>query len=241
MALTAERVSAGFEPVANIYTGHVPPPNKWELTPNTAFSIGDMVVLTAGKIAKAAAGAANVVGVMAEAFTTSTNPTAATTFGRIYDNPGNIYRCTFADHRDSTATSGTTTTLVDTGISQSTDDYWNGALLYIYEGTNAGTIRTVKDYTGSSDTLTVEEAWPAACDTTTKYILLGYATGGTGDVINFGSIGVDLKDENTIDANATIASEAGPLVIMPMGPEAKDEIKNLMFRVMVRKHLYNTP
>jgi len=233
MSLTSTRATSGFELAGNIL-GITDIGVEYELTPNTAFSKGDMVVLTAGKVAKAAANAANVLGVMAESFTTATNPSAATTKGKVYDNPFNVYKCTFADHTDSTATGGTTTTLVDTALSTSDNDYWNGALLYVYEGTNAGCLRTVKDYTGVSDTLTVEEPFPAACDTTTKYILLGAA--GSGDVINIGAVGVDLKDENTIDANATIGSEAGPLVVLPT---QLDDIKNLSLRVMIRKHLYN--
>lgn len=236
MTLTASRTTDGFELVGNLL-GISDQGVEYEMTPNTAFSRGDMVVLTAGKVAKAAAGAANVLGVMAEAFTTATNPAAATTKGRVYDNPFNIYKCSFADHLDSTATGGTTTTLVDTALTTSTDNDWNGALLYIYEGKAAGSLRTVKDYTGASDTLTVEEPFPEAPDTTSKYIMLGLGGAAASDVINIGSVGVNLKDENTIDANATIASEAGPLVVMPT---SLDDIKNLMLRVMVRKHLYNS-
>jgi len=122
-------------------------------------------------------------------------------------------------------------------LSTSTDNDWRGALLYIYEGTNAGCLRTVTSYTGSSDTLTVTEPFPAACDTTTKYILLGYGAVSGDNVINIGKVGVDLVDANTIDSNATIASEAGPLVVLPTPIE---EIKNLMLRVMLRKSLFNT-
>lgn len=234
MALTASRTSNGFEPVRSL-TNQPMVPNEYELTPNTAFTKGDMVVLTLNKVAKAAANATEVLGVIAQSFTTTTNPSAATTKGRVYDDPNIIYRCTFADHLDSTATGGTTTTLVDTALSTSTDNDWNGALLYIYAGTNAGALRTVTDYTGASDTLTVSEAFGAACDTTTKYILLGFGATSGNNVIGIGTIGVDLKDENTIDANATIASEAGPLEVMPT---SVDDIKNLMLNVRIRKHLH---
>lgn len=235
MPLTATRVTEGFELVGNLL-GLTDNGVEHELTPNTAFSKGDMVVLTYGKVAKAAANAANVLGVMAETFTTATNPAAATTKGKVYTNPFNIFKCTFSDHTDSTATGGTTTTLLDTALSASTDNDWRGALLYVYAGTNAGSLRTVTSYTGATDTLTVTEPFPAACDTTTKYILLGAGGAANNDVINVGKIGVDLKDENTIDANATIASEVGPLVVMPT---SLDDIKNLILRVMIRKHLYN--
>jgi hypothetical protein len=232
MPLTASRTTDGFELVGNLL-GLSDNPVEWELTPGVAFSKGDMVVLSAGKVAKAAAGATNVLGVMAESIAAADNPAGKTTKGKVYTNPFNIYRCSFADHRDATATGGTTTTLVDTALSTSTDDVWNGALLYIYEGKAAGSMRTVKDYTGSSDTLTVEEAFPEAPDATSKYILLGNA-GAAGNVINRGSVGVDLKDENTIDADATIASEAGPLAVLNIYP------KDLMMDVMIRKHLFNT-
>lgn len=230
MAHTANRTTNGFELIGNLMG--VPDNGRdYELTPNTAFVKGDMVVLTAGKVAKAAANASNVLGVMAESVTAADNPAAGYTKGKVYDNPFNIYRCTFSDQTDSTATGGTTTTLVDTGLSTSSDDYWNGAMLYVYDGTNKGCVRTVSDYTGSSDTLTVTYPFPDACDTTTKYIILGAA--GSGDVINIGSVGVDLKDENTIDGNATIGSEAGPLAVLDINPA------ELMMDVVIRKHRFN--
>lgn len=232
MALTATRTSKGFEYQYHMH-GRPTNPTRWLLTPNTAFSEGDMVVLTAGKVAKAAAGATNVLGVMAATYTTTTNPSAADTYGWVRTNPYDVYRCTFSDHTDSTATGGTTTTLVDTALSTSADDRWNGAFVYIYDGTNKGLSAIVKDYTGSSDTLTFEKAFPAACDTTTKYIILGLANAGD-DVIYPGQIGVDLKDENTIDANATVASEAGPLVCLEIFAE------DLMMNVLIRKHRFNT-
>jgi len=230
MAYTASRTTNGFELIGNLLNV-TDNGREYELTPNTAFSKGDMVVLTGGKVAKAAANAANVLGVMAESITAADNPTAGITYGKVYDNPFNIYRCSFADQTDSTATGGTTTTLSDTGLATSNDDYWNGALLYVYAGTNAGCIRTVTDYVGGTDTLHFQ-AMPAACDTTTKYIILGAAAAAS-DSINVGSVGVNLKDENTIDANATIANEAGPLAVLGINPA------NLTMDVVVRKHRFN--
>jgi len=230
MAYTASRTTNGFELIGNLLNV-TDNGREYELTPNTAFSKGDMVVLTDGKVAKAAANAANVLGVMAESITAADNPTAGITYGKVYDNPFNIYRCSFADQTDSTATGGTTTTLIDSGLATSNDDYWNGALLYVYAGTNAGCIRTVTDYVGGTDTLHFQ-AMPAACDTTTKYIILGAAAAAS-DSINVGSVGVNLKDENTIDANATIANEAGPLAVLGINPA------NLTMDVVVRKHRFN--
>lgn len=231
MALTASYTTRGFEFARNLMNIHAVS-TAYEMTPGITINQGDMVVLTNNKVALAAAGATNVLGVAAETKTSTAGTKAEI---RVYDNPFNVYKCTFADHRDGTATGGTTTTLVDTGLSTSSDDVWNGALMYVYEGAAAGSIRTVSDYTGASDTLTVSEAFPEAIDTTSKYILLGAGVAAGGN-INIGTVGVDLKDENTIDANATTASEAGPLVVVPT-PE--EDIKNLILHVMIRKHRYN--
>ena len=236
MAYTASRTTNGFELICNLLNV-TDNGREYELTPNIAFSKGDMVVLTNGKVAKATASAANVLGVMAESITAADNPAAGITYGKVYDNPFNIYRCSFADQTDSTATGGTTTTLIDTGLTTSTNDVWNGALLYVYAGTNAGCIRTVTDYEGSNDTLTFQ-AMPAACDTTSKYIILGLAS-KAGDVINVGTVGVNLKNENTIDANAAVinadtSAEIGPLAALAINPA------NLTMDVLIRKHLFNT-
>jgi len=232
MAHTASRTTVGFEPIYSKTLNAIPNAVAYELTPAEAFVRGDMVTISAGKLTKAtSATVANIVGVMAESITAAQNPSGTITYGKVYDHPDNVYRCTFSDQLDSTATGGTTGTLVDTALSTSSNDVWNGAYLYIYAGTNAGAIRTVSDYVGSSDTLYVDELFPAACDTTTKYIMLGLAAEAN-DIINVGLGGIQLKDANTIDANAARLSSAvkvGPLVCLAInGPE-------LMMDVMIRK------
>lgn len=233
MALTASYTTRGFEFVRNTM-GLPAVAVAYEMTPGITINQGDMVVLTAGKVAKAAAGATNVLGVAAE---TKTSAAGTKTMIRVYDNPFNVYRCTFADHIDSTATGGSTTTIVDTNglASFGTNDAFKGGLVYVYDGAGKGSIRTVTAFDGTTKTLTVGEAFPAAINTTSKYVLLG-AGGAANDAINIGKAGVDLKDENTIDANATTASEAGPLVVVPTPDE---DIKNLILHVMIRKHLFN--
>lgn len=225
MALTASKATMGFEVVRN--PKHVNPV-PYELTPNTEFLNGNMVVSTNNLIANGAAGATNVRGVMASTYTTTDNPSGAKTMGLVWDDEEIVYRCTFSDQRDATATGGSTTTLVDSTIGGSDDD-WNGAYLFVYQGKAKGEIRTVKDYTAATGTLTVEDPFYEAPDTTSKYILLGAA----GGVINVGSIGVNLKDANTIDGNATTASEAGPLEVLAIYP------KDLMMDVRIKKHVRN--
>jgi len=233
MALTASRTSVGFEPIYNKTLNSIPNPVAYELTPNTAFAQGDMVTLTAGKIAKAASGTvANIVGVMAESIAAADNPAAGLTYGKVYDHPDNVYRCTFADHKDAAATGGTTTTLLDSALATSSDDVWNGAALYVYDGPAKGSLRTVSDYTGSSDTLTVTKPFPTAPTTASYYIMLG-AAAEANDVINVGLGGIVLKDENTIDANAgrlSSATKVGPLVCVGLS-----KISDLMMDVMIRR------
>ena len=228
MALTAT-ATRGFERVRNLSLVPVNP-NLYELTPNTAFVEGDMVVDSAGKIAKAAANATNVRGVMAASYTTAENPSNERTFGLVWDHPQDVFRCTFSDQQDSTATSGSTTTLADTTLTTTTDNYWNGASLYVYDGAAKGTIRTVSAYTNASRTFTFVDAAYEAIGATSKYIVLGAAL-AAGDVINVGKIGVDLKDENTIDGNATVASEAGPLECLAIYPN------KLQMDVRIKKHI----
>ncbi len=238
MAHTASRTTIGFEPIGNKSLGFVPNPVEYELTPGEAFVKGDMVTIAYGKLTKATSSTtSNVCGVMAESVAAADNPSGSITKGRVYDHPDNIYRCSFSDQTDSTATGGSTTTLEDTALSTSSNDLWNGALLYIYDGTNKGCIRTVSDYAASGDVLTVDTAFPAACDTTTKYIMLGLA-GEANDVINVGLGGVQLKDANTIDANAARLSSAakqGALVPIAINPA------ELMMDVMVRRscHIFS--
>ena len=63
-----------------------------------------------------------------------------------------------------TADSGTTTTLVDAGLTQA-DDYWNGSLLVFRTGTNSGRTAIVTDFDAASDTITFTPAVPDAVTT----------------------------------------------------------------------------
>uniref|UniRef100_A0A6M3IHD9 Putative tail protein n=1 Tax=viral metagenome TaxID=1070528 RepID=A0A6M3IHD9_9ZZZZ len=226
MAYTATRTTTGFELLYNLMNQPdlgVPR----ELTPSLAVVKGDMLVLTLNKVAKAAAGAVNVLGVAAESKTA--HATTKTTV-LVHENPANVYRCTFSDHLDSTATgAGSTTTLVDTALADTANAYVGGTL-YIYDGAGKGEVRTISAYNGTT-TLTFIEPLYEATGATSKYILIGAAVANEG--IADGTIGVDLKDENTIDADATILSEAGPLAVKKVYPV------DLMMDVMIRKHRFD--
>ncbi len=239
MAHNASRVSVGFEPIYNKTVTTIPNPVKYELTPNVAFAKGDMVVLADNKVALAtAANITDILGVMAESIAQADNPTAGLTYGAVYDHPDNVYRVTFVDQLDATATGGGTDNLIDTtGLaSYTTADTWNGALLFIYEGTNAGCIRTVADYDESAKKMIVSKPFPASCDTTSKYIVLGNGA-AVGNGINIGATGIVLKDQKSIDANAANynSGEVGPLVCVGAS-KVTDHMLDVM--IMRSRHVF---
>lgn len=71
-----------------------------------------------------------------------------------------------------TATSATSTTLVDTNrLLFANDDSLNGMWVYIHTGTGIGQERRISDFTASSDTIAVLPAWSTTPDSTSQYIV----------------------------------------------------------------------
>ena len=68
---------------------------------------------------------------------------------------------------DSTATSGSTTTVVDSGASYVADEWNDDYMVYIYSGTNIGESRVITD--NDTTTLTVSPAFSSAIDSTSKF------------------------------------------------------------------------
>jgi len=70
------------------------------------------------------------------------------------------------------ATAGGGSTLADTNhLLFTNDDEINGMWVYIFRGTGIGQERQIKDYTASSNQLTVGLAWGTTPDTTSEYIV----------------------------------------------------------------------
>ena len=230
MAFSATKTTKGFELVGN-KLGIPDNGTEYEMTPSLAVKEGDMLIQTAGKVALAAAGATEVLGVAAE-----TKTAHATTLNKIlvYDNAFNIYECSCSDMHDNTVDSATTTTIVDAELTMTVDDDCKGARVYIYEGTNKGHVRTVSGFAQATDTITFTAPLPVACDTTSKYLLYGECDDAGASVINIGTVGVNLKDENTIDADAATDAVDGPLVCLGFDDE------NAIMRVMLIKHKHNS-
>ena len=81
------------------------------------------------------------------------------------------------------ASAGSTTTLTfstadvnwttNWGWKDTRNDYFNGMHVHIYEGAGVGDVRKISDYTGGSTfRITVDTAFSAAIDTTSKYAIL---------------------------------------------------------------------
>jgi len=66
-----------------------------------------------------------------------------------------------------TSTSGTTSTVVDSGATWDIDEWNDDYMVYIYEGTNSGECRVITDNDGT--TLTVSPVFSSAIDNTSKY------------------------------------------------------------------------
>ena len=72
---------------------------------------------------------------------------------------------------NSTADSGSTTTIVDSALTQADADYWKGCYVQITSGTSAGQIRLITGFNAGTDTLTFAPALTQAVTTNTYRIL----------------------------------------------------------------------
>jgi len=57
----------------------------------------------------------------------------------------------------------------------SVDDYYNGRLAYVYDGTGAGQVGYIQDYVGSSRGCVMAENWLTTVDATSKVIILPWS------------------------------------------------------------------
>lgn len=248
MAYVAPRVSQGFEYIGNLMQAPGEDPQSFELTPNTAFTMGNAVYIPAsgsagaGKVTNCSGStpASGILGIIPANIFTATptqgvttqpvNTSTALVTSQIMTNRYNIYRVTFSGHIDSTATSGSTTTLADTvGLTSGTNFYAGGAI-YIYAGTNAGQIRTISSQ--ATQTLTWINPMPAPIDTTSKYILLPGAGSSAYTGINVGSyVQLATGSASTIAVNAN-PTAPGQFVVKAI------EFNNLMLQVMLTQPLY---
>lgn len=71
--------------------------------------------------------------------------------------------------RTGTASSATTSTLLDTAARKEDDDFWTGGVIEILNGTGEGQVRDITDFVQSTSTITVSPNWVTTPDTTSVY------------------------------------------------------------------------
>jgi hypothetical protein len=142
--------------------GVIPSIREYDIASTTEISAGQIVVLSAGLVAAASVDqTAKILGVAAESHSGSADTLDSRSNGkkiRVYDGPHAIFRCPAPII---TATGGTATTVIDTGVDAFSDDTFNGGYLKLLSkaaaSTNTdlvGSVRRITDYTASSNTFT---------------------------------------------------------------------------------------
>lgn len=150
-----------------------------------------------------------------------------------------IYKATFANHKDDTVVSYTASTRAiacTTGFSA--DDYPNGGLLYVYEGTGAGQVNIVEDYDhtgGAAELLLIcHRAFKTALDSTSKFIVVSGEA-----VAEYGISFFGRMDADTVAAlDAGDGSNDGDWVVYMDFREAASFLKNLTLPVIKASSLY---
>lgn len=160
---------------------------SYEIATATAISIGQVVKLTSNKVVVGlVAETSPIIGVAAEAHSGAADVLNQRSKGlsiKIYDSPNQVFE---SPAPRSTATSGTTTTHVDTSLATfADDDFKGGKLKLVSKGassTNTDPIGTIYEITGStasSKTFTFAAAGGAitAGDIVEVYPPVGFAKG----------------------------------------------------------------
>lgn len=70
-----------------------------------------------------------------------------------------------------TAQGGGSSSITLATAASSVDDYYNGCMVDIYDGTGSGQSRYAQDYVGSSRGIVTDRAWTTTPDATSKYIV----------------------------------------------------------------------
>jgi hypothetical protein len=151
-----------------------------------------------------------------------------------------VYKATFANHKDDTVityTAATRAIACTTGFAA--DDYPNGGLLYVYEGTGAGQVNLVEDYDhtgGAAELLLIcHRAFATALDSTSKFIVV------SGEAVADYGIGFFSRmDADTVSAlDASDGANDGDWVVYMDWREAGEFLKNLTLPVVPREVIYS--
>lgn len=150
-----------------------------------------------------------------------------------------VYKASFANHWDDTVVSYTASTrAIACTTGMTADDYPNGGLLYVYEGTGAGQVNVVEDYDhtgGAAELLLItHRAFETALDSTSKFIVVG----GEG-VAHYGISLLGRMDADTVSAlDASDGANDGDWVVYADWSELGDLLKNLTLTVIPSEAIY---
>lgn len=96
--------------------------------------------------------------------------------------------------RTATAQAGATNTITLDASASSTDDFYNGSLIYIKSGTGAGQTRLITDYNGTTKVATVQGSWITDPDNTSVFNVTPHGR-------------VDVQFIEGVDADSTIGTQ----------------------------------
>jgi len=126
----------------------------------------------------------------------------------------------FVQEVEGQADSGTYDTIVDAARTEA-DDYWNGMMITVTAGTNAGLSRLIKDFQNSSGTITVDEPFPAPIDSSSEYEIDEPVTVPpftdkieVKTVFSFGDgpDGFDMREQGLFGGTATATLDSGIMI-----------------------------
>ncbi len=150
-----------------------------------------------------------------------------------------VYKATFANHWDDTVVTYTASTrAIACTTGMSADDYPNGGLLYVYEGTGAGQVNVVEDYDhtgGAAELLLIcHRAFETALDSTSKFIVVGGEA-----VAHYGISQLGRIDADTVaKLDAGDGANDGDWVVYADWSELGDLLKNLTLTVIPAEAIY---
>jgi hypothetical protein len=150
-----------------------------------------------------------------------------------------VYKASFANHWDDTVVSYTAATrAIACTTGMSADDYPNGGLLYVYEGTGAGQVNVVEDYDhtgGAAELLLIcHRAFATALDSTSKFIVVGGEAVANYGISQFGRM--DLDTNRALDASD--GANDGDYVVYADWSELGELLKNLTITVIDASAIY---
>ena len=176
-----------MNPRNNLSGAVVPPIREYAIAPETDIVYGQVVKLTGGMVAAAAAAeTGEILGVAAENHTGAADALNVRNDGkviRVYDAPDQVFACPAPVI---TCASGSATSIVaGSDLATFADDDFNGGLLMLVEkaegSTNTdaiGTVRSISDFTATSKTFTVSSGGtPTAGDKYAVFPPVGFAKG----------------------------------------------------------------